>query len=92
MKNWKTNLGGAISVMGTSLIAVGVLGNLTSGPHSSALWYIALFGFICSAIGKGITALFAADATVVNNIANAVDQINQQGTNTNAIPAISANK
>ena len=86
-QHWQTNLGGAISVTGTSLIAVGVLGNLTSGPHSNLLWYMALAGFIFSAVGKGITALFAADAGTVNNIAAAVDQINQQGASPLAPPA-----
>jgi|GEM_PF-6905315 hypothetical protein len=86
-QHWQTNLGGAISVTGTSLIAVGVLGNLTSGPHSTLLWYVALLGFIFSALGKGITALFAADAGTVNNIAAAVDQINQQGASPSAAPA-----
>lgn len=69
-----------MSVTGTTLIGVGVLGNLTDGPHSALLWYIALVGFILSAIGKGLTAVFSADATTVNNIADSVDRINQQGT------------
>ena len=90
MNHWKTNLGGAISVTGTSLIAVGVLGNMTSGPHSTLLWYVALVGFIFSATGKGLTALFAADATTVSNISAAVDTINRVGPSYFAPP--SANK
>ena len=85
--HWKTNLGGAVSVTGTTLIGVGVLGNLTAGPHSALLWYIALVGFFLSAIGKGLTAVFAADATMVNNIAASVDRLNQQGTSYFAAPA-----
>ena len=75
--------------MGTTLIGVGVLGNLSPGTHSGVLWYIALVGFILSAIGKGLTAVFAADASTVANVANAVDKINQVGPDTSAAPAIS---
>lgn len=94
--NWRTNLGGAISVTGTSLIGVGVLPQLLQlNPESAtilshgqlaALWYVALAGFILSGLGKGFTALFAADATVVNQnaaqvkiVSAAVDKINQTG-------------
>ncbi len=83
MKNWRTNLGGAISVTGTTLIGVGLLTQLSQlSPTSNMLtphqllvmWYVALIGFIFSAIGKGITALFAADARRVQSLQ---DQINQ---------------
>lgn len=96
MNNWKTNLGGAISVTGTSLLAVGILPQLsqlspsTAGtltPHElSALWFVALAGFVLSGIGKGFTALFAADSSAVkqaseqiNTVAAAVDKINVSG-------------
>lgn len=85
-KNWKTNLGGAIAVTGTGLIAVGVLPQL-SGTHSDVLWIVALAGFILSCIGKGITALFAADASTVQNVANAVDKINTTGPDPTSPPA-----
>lgn len=94
----RTNIGGAVGTIGTSLIGVGVLAQLTQlapsgssmlSPHQLALmWYVALVGFILSAIGKGLTALFAADATVVNNVAAAVDAINQQGASPMAAPAV----
>lgn len=83
-KNWRTNLGGAISVTGTSLICIGVLPQLsqlspttaTLTPHQLAiLWYVALSGFILSCIGKGFTALFAADAKQVNDIQNQLAQV-----------------
>jgi hypothetical protein len=38
-------------------------------------------------LGKSLTALFAADASTVKNIAAAVDQINQQGASQSAAPA-----
>ena len=87
MNHWQTNLGGAISVTGTTLIGVGVLGNLSQGPHSAMLWYVALVGFILSAAGKGLTALFAADAKTVNNVAAEVDRVNQEGPSPYAQPA-----
>lgn len=96
MKNWKTNLGGAISVTGTSFLAVGILpqlaqlspvvaGQLTP-KELGALWFITLAGFVLSGIGKGFTALFAADSSVVkeveqkvSTVATAVDKINVSG-------------
>lgn len=84
--NNKTNLGGAISMVGTTLIGVGLLPQL-GGAHSSVLWYIALAGFILDSIGKGATAYFAADAKVVSNIATAVDTINRIGSNPVAAPS-----
>ena len=75
MSHWKTNLGGAVSVLGTSLIGVGVLGNISSGAHSSVLWYVALAGFILSAVGKFFTALFAADASTVKDLTTRVANV-----------------
>lgn len=98
MKNWKTNLGGAISITGTSLLGVGILPQLsqlspatanTLSPHQlGVLWYTALIGFILIGLGKGIAFLFAADADVVNNVAKAVDKINAEGPSPFAPPAV----
>jgi len=88
MNNWRTNLGGALSVTGTTLIGAGVLGNLSQSRYSAILWYVALAGFILSAAGKGLTALFAADAKTVNNVAAAVDKVNQEGPSIFAPPAV----
>jgi hypothetical protein len=77
MKNWRTNLGGAIAITGTTMIGVGMLSQLTQlspnsnilTPHQLAvLWYVALVGFILSAVGKGIAFLFAADSKQVQNL------------------------
>ena len=84
--NWRTNLGGAVSVLGTSLIGVGVVPQL-AGTSSKALTYMAVAGFVLSAVGKSLTALFAADAAQLKNVAAAVDQINQQGPTSAAPPA-----
>lgn len=80
----KTNLGGAISVTGTTLIGIGVLTQLTqfntatnvlSAHQLAAMWYVALAGFILSAIGKGVTAYFSADASDVDDISKTVNNI-----------------
>jgi hypothetical protein len=86
MTNWKTNLGGAVSVLGTSLIGIGLVPQV-GGTPSKFLTYTAVVGFILSALGKSLTALFAADASTVKSIAAAVDQINQQGASQSAAPA-----
>ena len=72
----KTNIGGAISVTGTTLIGIGVLTQLAQfAPNTNVppgllalMWYVALAGFIISAIGKGLTAYFSADANEVETI------------------------
>jgi len=84
MKNWRTNLGCAISMTGTALIGIGVLPELSQLSPSTAilsshqlaiLWYTAFAGFVISAIGKGVTALFAADARQVQNIQDQMNQV-----------------
>ena len=67
MKNYRTNIGGAISVLGTSLIGFGVLPQLSGAPSKLLTW-TAFAGFILSAIGKAVTALFAADAAHVDTL------------------------
>ena len=74
MKNWRTNLGGAVSVLGTSLIGVGVVPQLAGVP-SEFLTYTAIAGFLLSALGKGLTALFAADASTVKDLGVRVSQV-----------------
>ena len=85
--HWQTNIGGAVGTIGTVLLGVGLVPQLMGLP-SKWLTGILVAGLICSALGKGLTALFAADATVVNNVAAAVDKINQQGTDSSSAPAV----
>jgi hypothetical protein len=99
MAHAKTNLGGAVQVLGASLAGIGFLTQLSQiSPNTSTIlsptqlavmWYVALFGVIVGAIGKALTAYYAADASIVNNIADAVDAINQTGPNKSAVPAVS---
>ena len=70
--NWRTNIGGAISVLGTSLIGFGILPQLAGGP-SAVLYWVAFTGFCLSALGKALTAFFAADAAQVRSIATQVE-------------------
>lgn len=82
MKHWQTNLGGAISITGSALLAVGILpqlgGSSLADSHGEALWWITVAGFILTAIGKGMTALFAADASKLAQLASRVDNIEKQ--------------
>jgi len=79
----KTNLGGAIAVTGTTLIGIGVLTQLAQfAPNTnvppgllSAMWYVALAGFIISAIGKGVTAYFSADSKDVEAIQRQISAV-----------------
>jgi hypothetical protein len=63
-----TNLGDAVSIIGVGLMGVGVLSTLAgASSHATALWYIALTGFILSVIGKGLTILFAPTPPTTKN-------------------------
>ena len=73
MKSWQTTFGGALSVLGKSLIGVGVLPQLAGTPNRTLLW-IALTGFIIEAIGGFFTALFAADAKQLQSLTTQVQQ------------------
>lgn len=95
MTKSKTNLGGALMVLGTTLTGVGVLTQFApsvgmSIPHSVmiAMWFVALVGFIVGAVGKFVTAYFAADNADVTAVAKTVDTINQAGPSPDAAPAI----
>lgn len=61
MTNWRTNLGGALGALGSTLVGVGVVPQLSGTPNKT-LTVIATIGFVISASGKFFTALFAADA------------------------------
>ena len=83
MKNWRTTIGGAVSVLGTSLIAGGILPQLNGAP-SKLLTYTAFTGFVLSCVGKFLTALFAADAAQVKS---RMDQIDAHLQSTDSIAA-----
>jgi hypothetical protein len=85
--HWQTNIGGAIGTTGTVLLGVGLVPQLLGLP-SKVLTAILVTGLVLSAIGKGMTALFAADAKTVNNVAAEVDRVNQEGPSVFAQPAL----
>jgi hypothetical protein len=68
MKNYRTTISGAISVFGSVLFAapltVAVAG--VEFPKKLIVTFMAV-GFVCSAIGKALQALFAADAKHVED-------------------------
>jgi hypothetical protein len=82
MTNWRTNLGGAISVLGTGLIGISVVPQL-AGVASKLLLYCTVAGFVLSAVGKAVTALFAADA---KSVAVAQTQIAELQLRSNIVP------
>lgn len=97
MTKSKTNLGGALMVLGSALTGVGVLTQFAPSvgmeiPHAVmiAMWFVALAGFIIGAGGKFVTAYFAADNSDVVSVAKTVDTINQSGPTPTAPPAIEA--
>lgn len=74
MKNLRTTIGGAIGILGTGLVGIGVGGQLsTSGEHSKFLWWLSCAGWILSCVGKAVDSLFAADAKQLQNLTDRVD-------------------
>lgn len=69
--NWKTTIGGAFSALGTALMGVGIIPQL-SGTSSRTLTLIAMVGFVCNAIGSFLGHLFAADAVKLSDLTKVV--------------------
>lgn len=61
MRNWRTSLGGAIGVTGITLTGGVVVMHLAKDDGKLAVT-IATVGVILSAVGRGLGALFSADA------------------------------
>ena len=64
MKNWRTSLGGAIGVFGTTLIGAGVLFHVVEEDvaYKKVIFMTVFIGVLLSAAGKAICAFSAADA------------------------------
>lgn len=71
--NLKSTIGGAFSALGSALMGIGIVPQL-SGVPSKALTYVALAGFVCNAIGSFLGHLFAADAKTVSDLKDVVAQ------------------
>lgn len=76
--NYKSTIAGAFSALGSALMGVGIVPQL-SGTSSKLLTWIAMAGFICNAIGAFLGHLFAADAKTVAELSDKVE------TNTQAL-------
>jgi hypothetical protein len=72
-KNWQTNLGGAFAALGTTLMGIGIIPQL-SGVPSQTLTYVAIAGFFCNGLGVFFGHLFSADANTVKALQTQVDQ------------------
>lgn len=90
--NWRTNFGGALTVLGTTLMGVGTVSQL-NGSSSKLLQYMTIAGFILMALGQFFHSLFAADAKALNNLTDTVADIQYQVKgNTTAIGRSDAQK
>lgn len=69
-RNWRTSLGGAIGIFGTSLIGVGLCYHFKDDP---VLYWTIFAGVILTGIGKAWAALSAADAKVVASLQKSFD-------------------
>ena len=69
-RNWRTSLGGAIGVFGTSLMGVALCYHFKDDP---VLYWTIFLGVICSAVGRAWTAISAADAKVVEALKKSFD-------------------
>lgn len=71
--NYKSTVGGSFSALGSVLMGIGIVPQL-NGTTSSLLTKIALAGFICNAIGAFLGHLFAADAKMVMELNQKVQE------------------
>lgn len=69
-RNWRTSLGGAVGVAGTSLLGVSLCAAFKDEP---ILFWTIFSGAILSAVGRGMSAFFAADAKVVECLQKSYD-------------------
>jgi len=73
MRSIKSTIGGAFSALGSALMGVGILPQL-SGNTSHTLTVLATIGFCCNAIGTFLGHLFAADARELKNLSAQVEE------------------
>lgn len=77
MSSSKTNIGGALTALGTTLLGIGIVPQLSGAP-SALLTGTAIGGFFIAAVGGALTGFFARD-----NDKTSVD-VGLQGTTTNS--------
>jgi hypothetical protein len=71
VSNYKSTIGGAFSALGTTLMGIGIIPQLAGTPNK-VLLYVAIVGFVCTAIGQFLAHLFAADAKTVRDLSEQV--------------------
>ena len=71
VSNYKSTIGGAFSALGTTLMGIGIIPQLAGTPNK-VLLYVAIAGFVCTAIGQFLGHLFAADAKTVRDLSEQV--------------------
>jgi hypothetical protein len=69
MISWKTTIGGAFSALGSTLMAIGIVPQLSGAP-SRLLSAVTIVGFVCNAVGAFLAHLFAADAADLKTVAD----------------------
>lgn len=74
-RNWRTSLGGAVGVFGTTLIGAALLATIagTNATYRKMVFITAFAGVILSATGKAITAWYAADAKELEKLKQSYD-------------------
>ena len=76
IKDYRTTLGGAFGALGTALMGIGVVPQL-SGTPSKFLTVVAGVGFACNALGIFFGHLFSADSQQITDtkkeVAAAID-------------------
>lgn len=75
--SYKSTIAGAFSALGTTLMGVGIVPQL-NGLSSKPLTYIALAGFMCSAIGTFLGHLLSADASALRGVQADVVKVDQK--------------
>ena len=71
MKSWKTTLGGALSTLGTTLMGIGIVPQLSGAP-SELLSILAIIGFVLNGVGGFFSKLWAADHDTMVEMAKAM--------------------
>ena len=79
IKDYRTTIGGAFSALGTALMGIGIVPQLSGSPSKLLVW-VAVMGFFCNALGTFFGHLFAADSKQISEtkqeVAAAIDSGN----------------
>jgi len=78
-RNWRTSLGGAIGVFGTTMIGAPVV---WMASQSCPKWVAvaAFIGVVLSAAGRAVTAFYAADAKELERLKSCLPEMRKPAT------------